>query len=155
MPGRQTIRPCFGHLQDEVGPRHAMHRKPVLIEMEERRRGIELHIPPRRAVARLRKAVRPGVEERDPGGASLRGGGFEVLHAPQNFHAPVAKRGAEHPAAGQEDRLEIARDEGASFSSHGARPSSMSTAGANAWRAVPLRRLPRGQARSRTFSGVP
>src|SRR5260370_24560490 len=69
--------------------------------------------PPRGAVAGLRKTVGPGVEERDPSRASRRHGGFEVLYAPQNLHAPVANRGAEHPVAGQEDRLEIARSEGA------------------------------------------
>jgi hypothetical protein len=54
------------------------------------------------------------VEQREFGGASPRCGGLEVFHAPQDLFAPVTKRGAEHPVAGQKNSLEIARDEGAS-----------------------------------------
>jgi hypothetical protein len=54
------------------------------------------------------------VEERDSGSPPARSGAIEVLHAPEHLHAPVTKRSAEHPMAGQENGLDITRDESAS-----------------------------------------
>ena len=56
------------------------------------------------------KPVRPRVEERDSRGAPVRRGTVEILHAPKDLYASMTKRSAEHPVAGQENGLEIARD---------------------------------------------
>ena len=109
--GRQAVRPGFDHLPHQARPRHAVDRQTVLVPVEQGRRRIEAHLAPGGAVALAGKAVRPGVEEWDPGRRAVRGGRREVVHAPEQLHAAMAKRGAEHPVAGQEDRLEVAGHE--------------------------------------------
>src|SRR5438445_11340827 len=99
-PRRKAISSRFAQLPGEERPRDAVNRKPVVIEVEERGRRIERHLPPTRLIAETREAVRPRMEERYPCGAALRGCGVEVVHAAQNLRAVVAKRRAKHPAAG-------------------------------------------------------
>ncbi len=113
-PGGEAVLPRFGQLPGEEGPRYAMYREAVLVEVEERRRRIKRHLPACGAVAVTREAVRPRMEEWDPGGAPLRGHSLEIFYASEDLRAPVAKRGPDHPVAGQEDSLEIARDDGVS-----------------------------------------
>jgi hypothetical protein len=52
------------------------------------------------------------MKQGDSRGTSLHGHGFEIRHASQNLHAPVAKRSTDHPVVRQEDGLEIAGDDG-------------------------------------------
>jgi hypothetical protein len=63
----------------------------VLVEVEDWRRWIEFDFPPSGVITRAIQAIRPRVEERDTGGASLRGSGIEAMYAPQDLLAPVAK----------------------------------------------------------------
>jgi hypothetical protein len=84
------------------------------VEMKQWGWRIEIHLLPGGAIAEPCQAVRPRVEKRDSGSAPVHGGGIEVLHAPQHLYSPMTKRSAEHAVAGQENSLEIARDESAS-----------------------------------------
>ena len=80
-PGREAVLPRFSQLPGEQGPRHAVHWKPVLVEVEEWRRWIEHHLPPRGAIAGAHEAVRPRMKKRDPSGATFCCGDLKVLHA--------------------------------------------------------------------------
>ena len=51
------------------------------------------------------------MKERDSSGTALRRGAIKVLHPPEDLYASMTKRRAEHPVTGQENGLEIARDE--------------------------------------------
>jgi len=94
-------------LTGQPRPRDTVHGQAVSVQVEERRRRIELDQPPRRAVARSREAVCPRVQQRDSRRAALRGGGVEVVDAPQEFFAAVPKRYPEHPVRGDESRLQV------------------------------------------------
>jgi hypothetical protein len=54
------------------------------------------------------------MEKRDSGAASPCRRSFEVFHAPENLHAPMTKRSAEHSVSRQENGFEIACQERAS-----------------------------------------
>src|SRR4029077_19258163 len=82
--------------------------------MEKRRCFIEHNFLPQNAIARLSKPVRPRIQKRDSRAAPPCRGSFEVFHAPENLHAPMTKRSAEHAVSRQENGLEIARNEHAS-----------------------------------------
>lgn len=69
---------------------------------------------PRGAIARTSESIRPRVKKRDPGRAPLRGSSVEIVYPPQYLHTTMTKRSAEHAVTGQEDSLEITRDESAS-----------------------------------------
>jgi len=85
----------------------------MLVEVEEWRRRIEHYLTPGSAIARTGETVRPGVQKRDPSGATLRCGGLEVVHAPQKLDTSVPQRRTEHPTTWQEDRLELASEQSA------------------------------------------
>jgi hypothetical protein len=74
---------------------------------------IKVYLAPRGRVARAVKPVGPRIEERDASGTSACGGRVEILNPPQDFHALVTERSAEHPVSGKKDSLEIAGLEGA------------------------------------------
>jgi hypothetical protein len=86
----------------------------MLVEVKKPRRRIEVHLSPRSAILGTCEAVCPWMKQRNACGATLSGGGLEVFDAPQDLHVLVAKRGAEHPVAGQKDSLEVARNDSVS-----------------------------------------
>src|SRR5262245_6898240 len=79
--------------------------------MEQRRRDIRSHIPAGDSIVRTRQPVGPWIQERNPGRAALGGSGFEVLQPPQELLASMPQRNTEHAATGQENRLQLTRDE--------------------------------------------
>src|SRR5262245_31248364 len=111
--GREAIWPRVRYLPGQQRPRDAVDGQPMLVEVEEWRRRIEHYLTPGSAIARTGETVRPGVQKRDPSGAALRCGGLEVVHAPQKLDTTVPQRRTEHPTTWQEDRLELAPDQGA------------------------------------------
>jgi hypothetical protein len=86
----------------------------MLVEMEKWRRHIEHNLSLETPLPGLGTPVRPRMEKRDSGAAPLRRRTFKVFHAPENLHASMTKRSAEHPVSRQENGLEIAREERAS-----------------------------------------
>jgi hypothetical protein len=112
--GLYKIPSRFGHYPGEKRPRHAVHRKPMLVEMEKWRGHIEHNLLPQNTISWRGKPVRPRMEKRDSGAAPLGRRGFEVFHAPENLHASMTKRSAEHSVSRQENGLEIACEERAS-----------------------------------------
>ena len=91
-----------------------MHWETARVKVEQWRRRIQIHLLPGGTIPCCAKPVRPRVEERDSGGAPLRGGSLEVLHPPEHLHASMAKRSTEHAVPWEENSLEIARDKFAS-----------------------------------------
>jgi hypothetical protein len=112
--GLYKIPSRFGHYPGEKRPRHAVHRKPMLVEMEKWRGHIEHNLLPQNTISWRGKPVRPRMEKRDSGAAPLCRRSFEVFHAPENLHASMTKRSTEHPVSRQENGLEIACEERAS-----------------------------------------
>jgi hypothetical protein len=77
-----------------------MHRQALIIDMNKRRRSIELDCPADSLIPESRQTIRPRVEQWDTGGAPLLSSGPQIVHASQDLNATVAKRGADHTAAG-------------------------------------------------------
>jgi hypothetical protein len=75
---------------------HAVHGKPVLIEMKKWRGHIEYNRPALNTIPWLSQPIRPWMEKRDSGGTSFGRSGFEVFHSSENLYSPMAKRRAEH-----------------------------------------------------------
>jgi hypothetical protein len=88
-----------------------MHRQPVLVQVEKRRRRVKQNLLPENAIFWLSKAVRPWMKKRNPRAASLCRSGFEVFDASDQLDAPMTKRNAEHSVSGQKNGFEITGNE--------------------------------------------
>ncbi len=83
---------------------------PFEIEVEERGGRIEHDLGPGLLVVGRGEPVGPRIKKRDTGSAALRGGGFEVVEAAQDFNALMPQRHAEHAEAREKARLEVTGD---------------------------------------------
>jgi hypothetical protein len=84
-----------------------MHRKTMIVKMEQRRRRIKFHVSSRRPIMQSGKAICPRIEKWNPGSASFSLQGFQILDAAQQFLVTIAERSAQHSGVGPELRAKV------------------------------------------------
>jgi hypothetical protein len=66
-----------------------MHGEMVIIEVQQRGRGIEDNVPASGSIVERSEAVGPRIEEWDSRGAALGFGGFKIINAAKKFGAAM------------------------------------------------------------------
>ena len=87
---------------------NAVDRKPVLLELQQRRAEIELDRTTCRPVRGSPETVGPRMEQRDPERRALRRVAGHLVGQTEQLLAAVPERHTEHTERRQEDRLELA-----------------------------------------------